>query len=108
MNAYYNKNEEFNSNKRIIEAYFGESAKTTFAGQKVIDALLACLSALVCALCSATARRVIKATVFSVTLVGFVGVIGAMEHGSIGLGAGLALGIVLLCVELLCLRPHRS
>lgn len=108
MNAYYNKNEAFDSNKRIIEAYFGESLKTAGTGQKVLDALFSWLSVFLRVLTCATARRIAKATAVAVTLVGFVGVIGAMERGVLGLGLGLAIGTILLGIEYLCLRPHRG
>ena len=108
MNAYYNKNEAFDSNKRIIEAYFGESVRVQNRVQKLLEQVLYLLSALLQLLSSASVRRVAKVTSVAVLLVGFVGVIGAMESGALGLGAGLLIGAALVCLEILCLRPHRA
>ena len=108
MNAYFNKNESFDSNKRIIEAYFGESATRANSLQKLLDSLLYAISLILQVLTCSTARRIAKACAVAVTLVGFIGVIGAMESGALGLGTGLAIGAVLIVIEILCLRPHRA
>ena len=108
MNAYFEKNETIDSNKRIIEAYFGESVKTVGAGQKLLNSILSWLSVLLRVLSCTAARRIAKATAVAVTLVAFIGVIGAMETGALSLGLGLAIGTILLGVEYLCLRPQRS
>ena len=104
MNAYYHHNEDFVSNKGIINAYFGASATRVSVGEKLLSMLLALVRFLTCA----TVRRITKATAVAVTLVAFIGVIGAMESGALGLGAGLFIGAILLGIEYLCLRPHRA
>ena len=108
MNAYYNKNEDFSSNKRIIEAYFGESVKRVGATERCLERLLCMLAALLRALTSTTARRITKATAVAITLVAFIGVIGAMETGAMSLGLGILVGAILLGIEYLCLRPQRA
>ena len=108
MNAYFDKNEAFVSNKRIMEAYFGEAVKTAGVGQKLLDGILSKLLLVLRILTCTAARRIAKATAVAVTLVSFIGVIGAMEAGSLSLGLGLAIGAILLAIEYLCLRPQRS
>ena len=108
MNACFDKNEEFYSNKRIMEAYFGEAVKTASVGQRLLDSILSKLFFLIRLLSCSTARRIAKATAVAVTLVAFIGVIGAMEAGSISLGLGLLIGAALLGIEYLCLRPQRA
>ena len=108
MNAYYNKNEAFDSNKRIIEAYFGESVRAESPFKKLFEQVLYLLSVVLQALTCTAVRRVAKATTVAILLIGFVGVIGAMESGALGLGTGLLIGGLLVGLEILCLRPHRA
>ena len=107
MNAYFEKAESFDSNKRIMEAYFGEAVTTVGAGQKLLENLLSKLLWILRILTCTTVRRIAKATAVAVTLVAFIGVIGAMEAGSVSLGLGLVIGAALLGIEYLCLRPQR-
>lgn len=106
MNRYFDQNEIINSNKRIIEAYFSESVKPVSAWKKTWDSLLGMVLALLGALSCTTVRRVAKAGAVAVTLLCFVGLIGAMEKGAIGLGTGVLLSLPLLGIEYLCLRPR--
>jgi len=62
------------------------------------------LSALACS----RILRVAKAVTFSVVLFSFLGVVGAMEHGRLGIGSGLLISAVLLGLEYLCLCRHGS
>ena len=107
MNAYFEKNQDFNSNNRIIEAYFTESISRTRSARRVCDLLVSMLTAILSALTSTKARCIFKALSVSVCLIGFVGIIGAMEQGTIGLGAGFLIGMLLVGFEFLCLR-HRQ
>lgn len=104
MNTYFEKNEQINSNKRIIDAYFGESAKR----ESRLSALLSLLLHLWQILTSATARRIAKAASVAVALVALVGVVGAIERGSLGIGIGLLLGAAVIAVEYICLAPRRA
>ncbi len=106
MNAYYDKNEQVCSNKGIMEAYFGEAVKTVSPWDKMIGGILSVLSLIIGILSGDVCRRIAKAFSVAVCLIGFVGVIGAMERGTLGLGLGLCIGMLLLVIEFLCLRPH--
>ncbi len=108
MNTCFDKNSEFDSNKRIIEAYFGEDAIPSSPWRKYAEQLLFLLSALLRVLTCTKARRICKAVSLALCLVGFIGIIGAMERGVIGLGLGLLIGIAIIGIEALCLRSHRS
>ena len=104
MNAYFDKNQASNSNSRIFNAYYGSQSKR----ESRLGARVAKLRAILGALVSARTLRVARAVTFSTVLVAFVGIVGAMEHGTLGLGAGLVISAFLLAVELLCLYPHRA
>ena len=108
MNTYFEKNGNFNSNSRIFEAYFTETVKTAGTLEKSLDSLLCFLSVLLRILTGATVRRIAKVSAVALSLVGFIGVIGAIEHGSLSIGMGLLLGAVLLGIEYLCLRGKPS
>ena len=108
MNTCFDKKANFDSNKRIIEAYFGEDAVCESPLKKYIDQFLFLLAAVLRTLTCTKARRICKALSLAVCLVGFVGIIGAMERGVIGLGLGFLIGLAMIGIEVLCLRPQRS
>lgn len=108
MNAYFDKNNDVISNKRIMDAYFADSAKSQSRVEKAWDSLVAILAMLWEIMTSATVRRIAKVTLVALSLVALVGVIGAIESGVLALWVGLLIGLSLVGVEYLCLRPHRS
>ncbi len=108
MNAYYEKNGSYNSNSRIFEGYFTEVEVRTGRLQQVLKKASSCVASLLRTLSDSRVCRIAKAVTVAVSLVGFVGVIGAMERGSLGLGAGLLIGAGLVGLEYLCLRGRRQ
>ena len=107
MNASFEKNGSFNSNNRIFDAYFVESAKPTGAWERIANAMSACVSSAYSIWKYSALSRILRAVGVSASLVGFVGIIGAMERGAIGLGAGLLMGLALVGIEYLCLRKNK-
>ena len=107
MNAYFENNQDFNSSSRIIEAYFNDSIIHTRSTRRVCDLLGSLLAVILSALTSTKAKCIFKALSVTVCLIGFVGIIGAMEHGTIGLGVGFLIGMLLVGVEFLCLRQRQ-
>ena len=107
MNSCFEKKEHFDSNNRIFEAYFLEEAQPANRLQKVLDTLSAFLLAVLAFLGCAAFRRWVRVSGVALSLVGFIGVIGAMQHGSVSLMAGLLIGALLLGVEYLCLRSPK-
>lgn len=108
MNTYFDHNSEINSNKRIIDAYLAEQSVSVGAWKRRLEQALFILISVLRALTSCKARRIAKATSLSLCLVAFVGIIGAMERGVLPIGAGLLIGLAIIGVELLCLRPHHG
>ena len=106
MNAYFDHNERIDTNNRIIEAYFSDVTVAPGLLSRLADGLLSFLFAMWKALTCDVARRVIRACEVAVSLVGLVGIVGAMERGTLALGAGLFIGLALVGVEYLCLRPR--
>ena len=103
MNISYQNNERVYSNNDIFADYFNVGTRPSKM-RKAADALLAALSLILAFLTAARTRVVARVIGFGLCLVGFVGVIGAMETGAISLGFGLILGAALLGIEVLCLR----
>ena len=108
MNAYFDKNSKIISNNRIIEAYFAESAKSPSRLEKAWDFIVTLFLSLLQALTSAKARRIARVAGVALSLVALAGVVGAIESGALALWAGLLIGLALVGVEYLCLRPRRS
>lgn len=100
MNTYYERNSQVASNNDIFEAYFNTETKT----RKALDNLLCMLAALLAALSGARVRTIVRAASLGLCLVAFIGIIGAMESGALGLGMGVLIGSLILGVEFLCLR----
>ena len=105
MNISYQNNERIYSNNDIFGDYFNVGARPSKI-RKAAEAMLAALSLIFTFLTAARTRVVARALGFGLCLVGFVGIIGAMETGAISLGFGLVLGGAILGIELLCL--HRQ
>ena len=102
MNISYQNNGRIYSNNDIFGDYFNVSARPSKM-RKAADAMLAALSLILAFLTAARTRVIARTVGFGLCLVGFVGIIGAMESGAIALGFGLVLGAALLGIEVLCL-----
>ena len=103
MNISYQNNGQAYSNNDIFADYFNAGTRPSKM-RKAADALLAALSLILTFLTAARTRVVAHAIGFGLCLVGFVGIIGAMETGAISLGFGLVLGAAILGIEVLCLH----
>ena len=108
MNAYFEKEAQFETNKRIIEAYFTDTTVAPGHLERGLQAVLTALFVFWKMLTGTVARRIFKASGVALSLIGMVGIIGAMERGTLSLLAGLLIGTVLIGIEYLCLRPRRS
>ena len=104
MNAYYQQNARVNSNNDIFEAYFTEGTVRVSVWKRIADQLLAMLAALLTFAVSAPIRRFLRVGGTAISLVGIIGVIGAIECGTLGIGLGFLIGLGLVGFELFCLR----
>ena len=50
-------------------------------------------------------RRCLRGVIITISLICFIGLIGGIDSGLISVGMGIVLGLLLLFVEILCLRP---
>jgi hypothetical protein len=107
MNTTFEQNSNFNSKSRIYEGYFEESASRAGNIRRGLESFLYIIASILTAMTSAKAIALFKVIGVAGALVGFVGIIGAVEQGTLGMGAGLLLGTLLVGIEYLCLRPKR-
>ena len=104
MNKYFETSDQYISNKRIIEAYFTEAEQTASPLKKGYDVLLSFLLSIIAIMTSTAAKRVYLLSSVAVCIIGFFGLVGAVEHGSISMLTALLVGIALLGLEVLCLK----
>ena len=96
MNGYYTGRENTNVTRR-------ESARGTFA-DRVFDALFAFIALIVGLLRNKTIRTVVRYSVVAACFFCFIGLIGGIEQGLLSIGTGVVLGLLLIFVEILCLK----
>jgi hypothetical protein len=99
MNGYYTRDHKYNGSK---------AASYTRPVASRLDRFLDVIYALLCALANAmrdrTVRRVLRYAVVVGCAIGFIGLIGGIDSGLISIGSGIFGGLVLLFVEILCLK----
>jgi len=108
MNAYYENNGRINSNSGNIRSNFTRTANGAQGARAAMEQPLFWLLRLLAFLANPTVRRVARVTLFACVFAGFIGVIGAMQNGNLGLGTGVLIGSLLLAVEYLCLRQKKA
>lgn len=96
MNGYYTGREHTNVTRR-------ESARATFA-DRVFDVLFAAIALIVGLLRNKTMRAVVRYSVVAACFFCFIGLIGGIEQGLLSMGMGIVLGLLLIFVEILCLK----
>lgn len=107
MNTYYQNHNQVSSNNDIFDEYFFGGAHPVSAWKKATDRVLAILSAIILFFCNARVRTVARISVVAISLVALVGIIGAVEHGTLSLGLGLLFGLSMVALEVSCLRRRR-
>lgn len=108
MNRYFDKENAFDSNSRIFNAYYINSEKAKSSTSSPLSAACAKLADVRVSKLYKRIMRIAKPVAFSLALVGIVGVAGAIEAGTLGLGTGIAVSLALLGIEFLCLRRQRA
>lgn len=105
MNKYFDKNDMFDSNNRIYEGYFTESKKENYVWSGIMSLLLLVIQFL----SKESFLQKAKMVLVALSLIGFIGIVGAMEAGSLNMGTGLLIGAILIAIEYLCLKGrHRA
>ena len=79
MNKYFDKNDMFDSNNRIYEGYFTESKKENYVWSGIMSLLLLVIQFL----SKESFLQKAKMVLVALSLIGFIGIVGAMEAGSL-------------------------
>ncbi len=96
MNKTYSHN-EYESNCRFVK----------LNDRNDESAVLNALGNMICNLGSARVLNIIKVILTLACFVGFIGVMGGVESGSISLGLGIVISAFMLFVEILCFASKK-
>lgn len=107
MNKYFDQTDVFSSNSRIYEGFFTEEKKEESKLEKACKKLLSIPSLLSKIAADQKVRGIAKAGFTALSLIALVGIAGAIEAGTLGLGSGLLCGALLLGLELLCRKGRQ-
>ena len=80
------------------------TATTRRSLYELIEAILCFFDRMFEALSSPALRKGIKAVASLLCVLVFIGIIGGVEHGALTLGSGILLSLMLIFVEILCVR----
>ena len=98
MNGYYTRENEMSMRSSDM------LNRACSRADRLLDVLFALLATLAGALCDRTVRTVLRYTVVAVCFFCFLGLIGGIEQGLVSIGGGIVLGLLLVFVEILCLK----
>ena len=98
MNGYYTQRENVSVSAEDMLSRAGARA------DRVLDAVYAVLAMLARVLCDRTVRTVLRYAVVAICFFCFVGLIGGIEQGLVSIGGGIVVGLLLIFVEILCLK----
>ncbi len=104
MNKDYSENRNFVSVNGIMSAFYEEIVCDAETRRSGLEKLLSTVRNAWKILSGARAKALAKVLAAVMSLIGLVGVVGAMELGSISLPAGTLLGLLLILAEYFCIR----
>jgi hypothetical protein len=97
MNGYYTREHEMQMKADML-------TRATSRADRVLDVLFAMIAALAGVLRDKTVRTVLRYGIVAVCFFCFLGLIGGIEQGLVSIGGGIVLGLLLVFVEILCLK----
>lgn len=99
MNGYYTREKEYRA-----EQGRDMLTRASARADRALDVLFALVALLVGALRDRTVRTVIRYSIVAICFFCFIGLIGGIEQGMVSVGGGIVLGLLLVFVEILCLK----
>lgn len=97
MNGYYTREHEMQMKADML-------TRASSRADRVLDVLFAMIAALAGVLRDKTVRTVLRYGIVAVCFFCFLGLIGGIEQGLVSIGGGIVLGLLLVFVEILCLK----
>ena len=104
MNRYY----DINENKKSNCTYLGSVDRFETENDGIVDSVIAFFAALVDLLRSEGFRTVLRVISTVACFVGFIGIIGSVESGSMTLGSGILFSVFMIFVEIICFIPAKQ
>ena len=101
MNKYYDMNESRKSNCTYIGNFETEN-------DNIADGFIAMICAILGLFRSEGFRAVLKVASTLICFIGFIGVIGGVESGSLSVGNGIILAVFMIFIEILCFIPGKA
>ena len=101
MNRYYDIKENRKSNCTYIGKFETEN-------DSIADSFIAFFSALIALFASEGFRTVLRVVSTVICFIGFVGIIGGVESGAMGIGTGIIFSAFLVFLEIVCFLPVKS
>ena len=98
MNGYYTRESEYQTRRTDM------LTRASARADRVLNVLFAMVALLVGALRDRTVRTVLRYSVVAICFFCFIGLIGGIEQGLVSVGGGIVLGLLLIFVEILCLK----
>ena len=101
MNKYY----EIDTKRRGNCKYIG---RVETENDNIVDSFVAMIAAIVSTLSSEGFRTLLRVISTVVCFVGFVGIIGGVEAGTLTVGRGVIFSMLLVLIEIICFIPKKS
>ena len=98
MNGYYTREHQIEDRTSDVLTRAGARA------DRVLDVIFAMLAWLAGALRDRTVRTVVRYSIVAICFFCFIGLIGGIEQGLVSIGGGIVLGLLLVFIEILCLK----
>lgn len=103
-NCYLGRNERANYEFDYEEEFAPDIDRTGVLTDRILTLLAALPTAVVRLLGKASVRRAMRYACVAVCFFCFLGLLGGIEQGSITAGAGVVGGLLLIFLEIFCLR----
>jgi len=101
MNKYYEIDTKRKGNCKYIGRVESEN-------DNIVDSFVAMIAAIITVLSSEGFRTALRVISTVVCFVGFVGIIGGVEAGTLAVGRGVIFSMLLILIEIVCFMPKKS
>ena len=108
MNKTYDIPNNIYSNTGIYDAFYAQIATPAFERKNTVYKWLEGIKSIHRTLTGATAKRLAKVTGAAMSLIGIIGIAGGIQQNRISLLGGLAVAVVLLAAEFICLKSFEK
>ena len=101
MNKYY----EIERSRKSNCSYMG---KVESENDRVVDSFIDLICAIVAFFSSETVICIVRVISAVACFIGFIGIVGGVDAGSLSIGRGIIFSLFLLFVEIICFLPKKA